>query len=77
MLRWSYSEEMVRKHIKSPYELSIKIIISSNSDSIRGYDRTGKEMFWIVTNGHVKSMALIDINKDGRNEVSAIRTIYL
>lgn len=27
-------------------------------------------MFWIVTNGHVKSMALIDINKDGRNEVS-------
>lgn len=41
-----------------------------NSDSIRGYNRTGKEMFWIVTNGHVKSMTLMDINKDGKNEVS-------
>lgn len=40
-------------------------------DSIRGFDRSGKEKFWIVTNGKVNSLILADINKDGKNELIA------
>lgn len=42
---------------------------TDTTDSLRGFDYTGKEVFWIITNGHVNALALIDVNKDGKNEV--------
>lgn len=37
---------------------------------IRGYDIEGNEKLWIVTSGKVKSLALVDFNNDGKNEVN-------
>lgn len=39
---------------------------------IRGYDVDGNEKLWIVTSGNVNSLALVDFNNDGKNEVIAI-----
>lgn len=39
------------------------------SDCVRAFTQNGTETFWMVVNGHVNSMALIDVNKDGKNEV--------
>lgn len=36
---------------------------------LRGYDNDGNEKLWIVTGGVVNSLALIDVNGDGKNEV--------
>lgn len=43
----------------------------SFEEYIRGYDAEGNEALWVVTNGVVSSMTLIDINNDGKNEVVA------
>lgn len=37
---------------------------------IRGYDISGNEKLWIVTSGNVNSLALVDFNNDGKNEVN-------
>lgn len=39
---------------------------------IRGYDIDGNEKLWIVTSGNVNSLALVDFNNDGKNEVIII-----
>lgn len=46
---------------------------------IRGYDIDGNEKLWIVTSGNVNSLALVDVNNDGKNEVNPIfvRQMYL
>lgn len=36
---------------------------------LRGYDIEGNEKLWIVTSGNVNSLALIDVNSDGKAEV--------
>lgn len=36
---------------------------------IRAYDIEGNEKLWIVTSGNINSLALIDANNDGKNEV--------
>lgn len=36
---------------------------------IRGYDIEGSEKLWIVTSGNVNSLALVDFNNDGKNEI--------
>lgn len=37
---------------------------------IRGYDIDGNEKLWIITSGNVNSLALVDFNNDGKNEVN-------
>lgn len=55
---------------------NVQVILSiflHRQDNIRCFDYTGKEIFWIVTNGNVNSLALSDINKDGKNEVKSCK----
>lgn len=40
------------------------------AEYIRGYDIEGNEKLWIVTSGKVNSLALVDFNNDGKNEVN-------
>lgn len=43
---------------------------SCSAEYIRGYDIDGNEKLWIVTSGKVNSLAFVDFNNDGKNEVS-------
>lgn len=36
---------------------------------VRGYNQEGTEVLWLITSGSVVSLLLIDIDKDGQNEV--------
>lgn len=45
----------------------------SIAEYIRGYDIDGNEKLWIVTSGKVNSLAFVDFNSDGKNEVSKIK----
>lgn len=42
------------------------------TEYIRGYDIEGNEKLWIVTSGKVNSLALVDFNNDGKNEVNML-----
>lgn len=42
------------------------------AEYIRGYDIDGNEKLWIVTSGKVNSLAFVDFNNDGKNEVRKI-----
>ncbi|XP_037037764.1 Bardet-Biedl syndrome 2 protein homolog [Bradysia coprophila] len=52
-------------------KFELPLVVLGCNDNIRCYDYTGKEVFWIVTNGNVNSLTLSDVNKDGRNELIA------
>lgn len=39
------------------------------SEYIRGYDIDGQESLWVITSGSVCTLALIDANNDGKNEI--------
>lgn len=41
----------------------------TDTEYIRGYDIDGQEMLWVVTSGNVTTLALIDANSDGKNEI--------
>lgn len=60
----AYIEETVRSLIHR----RISIV-----EYIRGYDIDGNEKLWIVTSGKVNSLAFVDFNSDGKNEVSKNR----
>lgn len=45
------------------------IVLVGGSACIRGFNHDGSEVFWIVTSANVNCMLLIDINKDGKNEL--------
>lgn len=45
------------------------IVLVGGSGCVRGFNHEGNEIFWIVTSANINSMLLIDINKDGRNEL--------
>jgi len=52
--------------IKRDYVINFLLIIGC----IRGFNHEGNELFWLVTSGNIISLALIDLNKDEKNEVS-------
>lgn len=45
------------------------IVLNEFTEFVRGYDIDGNEKLWIVTNGNVNSLTLIDANNDGKNEI--------
>lgn len=47
----------------------ILVIIGGNS-SVQGLNWEGNEVLWNVVSGKVCSMAILDFDKDGENEVS-------
>lgn len=49
----------------------------SNVEYIRGYDIDGNEKLWIITSGNVNTLALIDINGNGKNEVRQLMRIHI
>lgn len=63
--------------------LNLDDVLSSHNSSkknliveyIRGYDIDGNEKLWIVTSGKVNSLAFVDFNNDGKNEVSKIMVV--
>lgn len=48
---------------------SMPVILVGGNSCVRGLDSDGNEIYWIVTGVSVNCMALIDINKDGKNEL--------
>lgn len=45
------------------------IVLAGGSGCIRGFNAEGNEIFWIVTSSNINCMVLVDINKDGKNEL--------
>ncbi|XP_031619932.1 Bardet-Biedl syndrome 2 protein homolog [Contarinia nasturtii] len=45
------------------------LVIVGGNQYIRGYDMDGNEKLWIVTSGNVNTLALVDFNNDGKNEI--------
>lgn len=39
--------------------------------AIHGFDRDGVDSYWMVTGDNISSMALVDIDNDGQNEVTS------
>lgn len=46
------------------------LAIIGGNGSVHGFDHQGNEVFWNVVGDDVKSMILMDYDKDGTNEVS-------
>uniref|UniRef100_A0A8W7PJ60 Bardet-Biedl syndrome 2 n=1 Tax=Anopheles coluzzii TaxID=1518534 RepID=A0A8W7PJ60_ANOCL len=44
------------------------LIVGGNA-VVRGYNQEGTEVLWLITSGSVVSLLLIDIDKDGQNEL--------
>eukprot|EP00762_Andalucia_godoyi_P004566 ANDGO_05119.mRNA.1 Bardet-Biedl syndrome 2 protein homolog len=49
--------------------VSQPLAVSGGNCSIQGFDHTGTERFWTVTGDNVSSLALIDVDEDGQNEL--------
>ena len=49
-------------------EASPLAIVGGNC-SIQGFDSEGNDPFWTVTGDNVSSLALMDYNRDGKNEL--------
>lgn len=45
------------------------LLIIGGNCSIQGFDWKGQDIYWTVTGDNVRSLALVDINQDGLNEV--------
>jgi Bardet-Biedl syndrome 2 protein len=45
--------------------------------SIQGFDYQGNDPFWTVTGDNVCSLALVDFDADGENEVKLNTVLYL
>ena len=46
-----------------------ELVLVGGNYSVQGFDKTGVEIFWIVTGDDVRSLALIDVDNDGENEL--------
>lgn len=45
------------------------LVIVGGNGSVQGLDYQGNEVFWSVVGDQVKSLLLMDFDKDGTNEV--------
>lgn len=44
------------------------VLVGGNC-SVQGYDKNGTDLYWIVTGDNVRSLALVDIDNDGEDEL--------
>lgn len=45
------------------------LILVGGNCSVQGFDESGEDPYWIVTGDNVRSLALADVDGDGRNEL--------
>lgn len=55
--------------VKRVQNTAKQIILFMFAAVVRGYNQEGTEVLWLITSGSVVSLLLIDIDKDGQNEV--------
>lgn len=55
------------------YNDNFPFLFQYSIEYVRGYDIDGNEILWIVTSGNVNSLALVDFNNDGKNEVNKLK----
>ena len=46
------------------------LVVCGGGCSLQGFDSEGNDPFWTVTGDNVTSLALMDFDSDGKNEVS-------
>lgn len=54
-------------------EIPEQLAIVGGNCSIHGFNKKSEDVLWTVTGDNVSSLALLDFNGDGFNEVSAVR----
>ena len=46
-----------------------ELILVGGNCSVQGFDKSGEDPFWTVTGDNVRSLTLLDIDNDGKNEL--------
>ncbi|KAK6620400.1 hypothetical protein RUM44_006801 [Polyplax serrata] len=46
-----------------------EVVLVGGNCSVQGFDKAGTETFWIVTGDNVRSLALVDVDGDGEDEL--------
>lgn len=50
-------------------QLDIPMVLVGGNCSVQGYSLTGEEVYWIVTGDNVRSIAAVDVDGDGHDEL--------
>lgn len=46
-----------------------ELVLVGGNCSVQGFDKKGTEIFWIVTGDNVRSLAFVDVDEDGEDEL--------